>query len=121
MGRVGSAGIRIRLRIRTRIMTITRLQKIVLRLLIALAVSGCASVKPTQSKPYSASIIDILSGKTILGHAVTDSELPDVNIFAITPQMEAFAKKAVRHSDNYFEKIKSLHVALLSAPKSGGY
>lgn len=102
-------------------MMITRLQKIVLRLLIALAVSGCASVKPTQSKPYSASIIDILSGKTILGHAVTDSELPDVNIFAITPQMEAFAKKAVRHSDNYFEKIKSLHVALLSAPKSGGY
>jgi Flp pilus assembly protein TadD len=90
-------------------------------MLIVLVISGCATVQPRDVKPYSSSIVDVLSGKAILGHEVMESELPHFDIFAITPQMEAFAKKAVRHSDGYFEKVKSLHVALLSSPQSGGY
>ncbi|MET0357200.1 MAG: tetratricopeptide repeat protein, partial [Cellvibrio sp.] len=35
--------------------------------------------------------------------------------------MESFAKQAVRRSESYFEKIKDLHVALLSSERSGGH
>ncbi len=89
--------------------------------LLAMAIAGCVSVQPQEIKPYSTSIAEVLSGKAILGHAVADSELPNLDLFAITPDMEAFAKRVVRHSDTYFEKIKDLHVALLSSPEAGGH
>jgi Flp pilus assembly protein TadD len=88
---------------------------------LVLAVTSCAVVTPQDVKPYSTSIAEVLSGKEFLGHPVTDAELPNFDLFAITPEMEAFAKRSVRHSETYFDKIKDLHIALLSAPESGGY
>lgn len=88
---------------------------------LAMTITGCVAVKPQEVKPYSISIAEVLSGKAIVGHAVADTELPSFNIFAITPEMAAFAKRAVRHSETYFDKVKDLHVALLSAPESSGY
>ena len=84
------------------------------------ALAGCAAVKPKESTLYSTTVATILSGKAILGHEVTDDELPYVNIFAVTPEMEAFASEAVRHSESYFDKVKNLHIALLSPVQAGG-
>lgn len=96
-------------------------RRCVCALLWIMALTGCVSVKPQEVKPYSTSIAEVLSGQAILGHAVTDNELPNVDLFAITPEMEAFAKRAVRYSDTYFDKIKDLHIALLSSSEAGGH
>lgn len=93
--------------------------RMMVALCVLLAVSGCAAIKPKPAKAYSASIVDVLAGKAILGHEVSDAELPNHDLFAITPEMEAFAKKAIRYGDSYFEKVKSLHVALLSSTTYG--
>ncbi len=84
---------------------------------------GCSA---SQLKPsgkvhgYSAEVEELLTGKAILGHEVTQAELPDLNIFYVTPEMEAFARNAVRHSDSYYDRVKRLHVALLSSEDAGG-
>ncbi len=82
--------------------------------------TGCASVQPKVAQPYSVKIADLLSGKGILGHTVTDAELPQYDLFYVSPEMEAFAKKAIHHGETYFEKVKSLHVALLSSSEATG-
>jgi Flp pilus assembly protein TadD len=89
--------------------------------LMASALTSCVVVKPLEVKPYTTSITEVLSGKAFLGHPVVDSELPNFNLFAITPEMENFAKRAVRHSESYFDKVKDLHVALLSTADAGGH
>ncbi|RYY76667.1 MAG: hypothetical protein EOO52_03950 [Gammaproteobacteria bacterium] len=87
--------------------------------LCLLVLAGCASTQPKEHKPYASEVADILSGRAILGHDVTDAELPNVDLFAVTPEMEAFARQVVRRSDNYFDKVKDLHVALLSTHAGG--
>jgi Flp pilus assembly protein TadD len=89
--------------------------------LLSLMFTGCTVVKVPQVQPYSSGIADVLSGKAILGHEVLVAELPQHDLFTITPEMEAFARKAIRHGENYFEKVKALHIALLSSQESGGH
>ena len=88
---------------------------------LVLLLSSCTIVTLPQSQPYSAEISELLSGRAILGREVTEAELPNVDVFALTPEMEAFAKGAVRRGDSYFEKVKALHVALLTSVEAGGY
>jgi Tfp pilus assembly protein PilF len=82
---------------------------------------GCTSVPLPPPQSYSADIAELLSGQAILGREVTEAELPHADLFAITPEMEAFAKRAVRGGGNYFERVKALHVALLTAQEEGGH
>lgn len=95
--------------------------RIMIALLAVLAATGCAVVHPRPVQIYSSGIVDVLAGKAILGHEVTEAELPNYDIFQVTPEMEAFARQAIRHSDNYFEKVKALQVALLTAQEAGGH
>lgn len=88
---------------------------------LVLLLSSCTIVTLPQPQPYSAEISELLSGRAILGREVTEAELPNVDVFALTPEMEAFAKGAVRRGDSYFEKVKALHVALLTSVEAGGY
>ena len=88
---------------------------------LVLLLSSCTIVTLPQPQPYSAEISELLSGRAILGREVTEAELPNVDVFALTPEMEAFAKGAVRRGDSYFEKVKALHVALLASVEAGGY
>ncbi len=88
---------------------------------LVLMIASCSSVNLPKPRAYSADITELLSGRAILGREVTDTELPNIDLFAITPEMEAFAKSAVRRGDDYFEKVKALHVALLTSAESGGY
>lgn len=87
---------------------------------LAPLVAGCATLTEPPAQAYSASIAELLSGRALLGREVTDSELPNLDLFAITPEMEEFAKRATRRSNGYFEKVKALHVALLSSKEEGG-
>ena len=97
-----------------------RLQQVVFLGLCLITLTGCVTIQPKETKPYTLSVADILSGKAMLGHEVGDEELPIVDLFAVTPEMETFAKQAIRRSENYFDKVRDLHVALLSS-RSGGH
>jgi len=87
---------------------------------LVVLITGCATAVPPPPA-FSADVAELLSGRAILGRAVTESELPSIDLFAITPEMEAFAKRAVRRGDSYFEKVKALHVALLTSVEAGGH
>jgi len=82
---------------------------------------GCSTVSPRANQPYSADVTQILYGEPLLGHKVTEEELPNFDLFAVTPEMRAFAERAVHHETDYFEKVRALHVALLSARDQGGH
>jgi Tfp pilus assembly protein PilF len=89
--------------------------------LITLLASGCTSVQPEVRQPHSPAVAKLLEGEAFLGHKVTEAELPDYDLLAITPEMLAFAQKAVRRETDYFERVRALHVALLSAREQGGH
>lgn len=89
-------------------------------LLIGL-MTACAAVQPKVSQPYSADVMQILSGEALLGHKVVEEELPNYDLFAVTPEMLAFAQRVVHRETDYFEKVRALHVALLSAREQGGH
>jgi Flp pilus assembly protein TadD len=93
-----------------------------LLLTTGLLLAGCAApsakTKPSGEK-YSAEVAGLLTGKAVLGHEVSPQELPNLDIFHITPEMEAFAKNAIRHSESYYDRVKRLHVALLSSEDGG--
>jgi len=95
-------------------------QRIVIVLLAAMLATGCAPIQRRTAPAYSSNLVDVLSGNAIVGHVVTDDELPNHDIFQVTPEMEAFARKAIRRGDNYFERVKALQVALLTPVESGG-
>ncbi len=97
-----------------------RLARILTALGAIVFASGCALTSQQKiGQPYSAGITDVLAGKAILGHELTEAELPHHDLFKVTPEMEAFAKRAIRNSHSYFEKVKSLQVALLSNSGDG--
>ena len=95
------------------------LRQIVFLGICLLALAGCTAAKPKALDAYTPDVNEILSGKAIVGHEVRDTELPSIDLFAVTPEMKAFAKQAVRRSDNYFDKVKDLHIALLSSGPGG--
>ncbi len=104
-----------------KIMINATFQRIILLWGCLLVLAGCTVTKSKDNQPYSAEVTYILSGKAILGHEVTNAELPEVDLFAVTPEMEAFAKQAIGRSGDYFDKVKNLHVALLASTQSGGH
>lgn len=93
-----------------------------LGLTLLFLLAACSTVVQTpMSKAYSTDVAEVVSGKLILGHAVTLDELPNPDIFAITPEMAAFAEKAIeRADDSSYEKVRALHVALLGSTAVGG-
>lgn len=97
---------------------------LVLLSVVAAAVLTSCAVVPEHPKntrhSYSAGVADLLTGREILGHEVSPLELPDLDIFHITPEMEDFARNAIRHGESYFDRVKRLHVALLSSEDAGG-
>ncbi len=83
-------------------------------------IAGCTSVQPKENQPYSTDVTQLLYGEAFLGHRVTETELPNYDLMAVTPEMLAFAQRVVHHETDYFERIRALHVALLSAQDQGG-
>jgi Flp pilus assembly protein TadD len=92
-----------------------------LAVFLAVLMVGCTNIKPGLRVPaYSEDVVDLLKGKAILGHEVNEADLPDLDIFHVTPEMEVFAQNAIRRGDSYYDRVKALHVALLSPLETGG-
>lgn len=98
-----------------------RLVSLLIVLSLGLGLVGCTSIVQPIVKPYSPEVLEVLSGAPLLGEAYDPAELPNEDIFGVTPEMVAFAQRVVRFQDSYFDKVKALHVALLSSRESGGY
>jgi hypothetical protein len=93
---------------------------VMMGLVVGLTMS-CTSVQPKASQPYSAEVNQLLSGEALLGYKVTPEELPNYDLFAVTPEMLAFAQRVVHHETDYFQKVRALHVALLTGRDQGGH
>lgn len=88
---------------------------------LMLLLSHCAQLRPAPAQSYSADIAELLSGRELLGYAVTDAQLPAHDLLALSPEMAEFARQSVRGSTSTFEKVRALQVALLSPRAQGGH
>lgn len=90
-------------------------------LLFCFSLSACSSV--VQKVPFLSDkgpLARELSGELILGRPYLPEELPDVDLFGLTREMQLFAEAAtaqVRRSD---AKAEALHKALISPVDNGG-
>lgn len=90
-------------------------------LLCSLLLVSCSLVEnPTRPSGYSAELQAVLSGRGVLQRELSLDELPSLDLFAITPEMQAFAEQAVRGYGTTYEKVKALHYALLLPVAEGG-
>jgi len=86
-----------------------------------LVLGGCANDPVVKPGTYTSPVQHILSGTALLGRAYEPAQLPNDDLFAVTPDMVKFAEHIVRGQNSYFDKVRALHVALLSSRESGGY
>ncbi|ACE82951.1 tetratricopeptide repeat protein [Cellvibrio japonicus] len=83
--------------------------------------SGCSSVvHDARVSPNDAVLAQALSGTPILGRDYQTRELPDEDLFTLTPEMQRFADEAVAGKRGQDNKAEALHVGLMGAPESGG-
>lgn len=100
---------------------IGRVTKLCLGVIPFILLISCSSApqKP-EVEAYSVEVAKTLLGHDFLGHDVTPQELPDLDLFALTPEMKAFVERVVRRGDSLYDQVKSLHVALLRPIAEGG-
>ncbi|EIK43124.1 putative TPR domain protein [Cellvibrio sp. BR] len=82
---------------------------------------GCSSV--VQKVPFLAEqgpIAKALSGELILGRPYTAADLPDHELFELTPEMENFATSTVAGISAADKKAEALHRALMTSVQLGG-
>jgi tetratricopeptide (TPR) repeat protein len=90
-------------------------------LLTVLLMSACTMNPQKMTKvEYPAEMLELLSGQALIGHEIKEDELPNINLFAITPEMATFAEQAVANKVDLFDKVKALHMALLKPLAQGG-
>lgn len=76
---------------------------------------GCTSlVQNPEYQPNPQVLADALSGRDVLGQDYRDDELPNDDLFSLTPEMARFAEQAVANANNTDKKTEALHTALLS-------
>ena len=98
-----------------------RVSKLCLGVIPFILLISCSSApqKPGAAA-YSAEVSKALSGQDFLGHEVTPQELPDFDLFALTPEMKAFVERVVKRGDSLYDQVKALHYALLRSVAEGG-
>lgn len=92
-----------------------------LGVLFSLCLWGCASVaQKTPLLTDNAPLAKALSGELILGHPYTAAELPQHELFELTPTMKNFATAAVAGISGADKKAEALHQALMTSEQRGG-
>lgn len=86
-------------------------------LLVVLLNSCTAAPKKTTGLPIDAS--KLLSGKLILGQELDSIELPNENLFEVTPEMASFAARATLGANTPLAKAVALHKALIKSEEGG--
>jgi len=87
-------------------------------ILLFILLSACTSAPVVNNIP--ADLNDKISGADILGYPVLDAELPDNDLFGLTPEMKQFAEDAVKSGSNSVLRSELLHKALISPAIIGG-
>jgi predicted Zn-dependent protease len=95
--------------------------KLLAAVALACLLCSCAGLTPTPLQTYSAEMAELLSGRALLGRTVSEAELPAHDLLALSPEMAEFARQTIRRSYSSFDKVKALHIALLSARAEGGH
>jgi hypothetical protein len=88
---------------------------------ILLMISACSPV--VQKEPFAVDkgpLAVALSGELILGRSYRSEELPDVEVFGLTPEMQKFAEAVTAHAKLKDSKAEALHQALMTSVNSGG-
>lgn len=86
-----------------------------------LLLSSCAAV--VQKTPFSTDkgpLARALSGELILGRPYKSDELPDADLFGLTPEMRLFAETVTASSKLKDSKAEALHQALMTSSLHGG-
>lgn len=92
-----------------------------LAVLLCSVLAGCAAVvQKVPFWPEQGPVATALSGELILGRPYSTSELPDVELFKLTPEMEAFVVAATAGARNADKKAEALHQALITSEHLGG-
>ena len=94
---------------------------VVVIMFILLTLSACSPV--VQKAPFAVDkgpLAAALSGELILGRGYRSEELPDVEVFGLTPDMRAFAEAVTAHAKLKDSKAEALHQALMTSVNSGG-
>lgn len=82
---------------------------------------ACSSlVQSAAVEPDSYQLQQALSGVAVLGVPYKESDLPDDNLFGLTPEMAAFAESAVKGIHSSDRKAEALHVKLFARQEQGG-
>ncbi len=81
---------------------------------------GCSSL--VQKPVFNADpqqLAEALSGRVVLGQAYTQAQLPDDDLFGLTPEMASFAEQAVAQATGSDSKTEALHRALMEQTGRG--
>jgi len=85
--------------------------------------SGCSRVEPYPDWvqfPNDRELEPVLSGQALLGRRVEPEELPERDLFALSPDMQVLAEELAQLHGNRFERSQALHRSLLNPPMRGG-
>lgn len=99
-----------------------RNQWFILQMLILAYVwlGGCATLAPSGNKPDAALLEVALEGVPLLGQPYDETELPERDLFELTPAMREFAERHTADVRSEFSRAKALHNALLTPSSAGG-
>jgi Flp pilus assembly protein TadD len=95
------------------------LTRVITLISIALLCS-CKSVAPTTKNQPVLGVEKLLSGNLILGRELSFSELPNEDLFEVTPEMAKFANNATQDANTPLTKAVALHKALIKSESEGG-
>lgn len=91
--------------------------------LLLAAATGCSRVEPYPDWvqfPNDRALEPVLSGAALLGRRVEAEELPERDLFALSPDMQVLAEQLTQTHYNRFERSQALHRSLLQSPLHGG-
>lgn len=95
--------------------------KLLLMSMVMVLLPACVWLSSGKNdKPAEQVLQRALSGELILGKAFAESDLPERDLFELTPQMKAFAEKNIAGVKGNFSKVRALHTALMSPVSQGG-
>jgi tetratricopeptide (TPR) repeat protein len=97
--------------------------KVFIWVAVVLLLSACSRFEPHPEwvqAPSPDQLELALSGEALLGRSVVGTELPDLDLFELTPAMKAMADELASLHRTSYARAQALHRGLLGSPMQGG-